>query len=469
MKFLDRTEEIKRLDKTLKSPNAGLIVIWGRRRIGKTRLLLEWIKKHKGIYWVSDESSVSVQKRYFAETLNVHFPGFSNADYSNWDSFFKQLIKEAKINQWKGPLVIDEFPYLVANSPELPSILQRLIDHDFQSTGITVVLSGSSQRMMQDLVMNYHAPLYGRASALFALDPLPIGYIGEALAIKSHRKMIEAYTLWGGVPRYWELAAPYRDNIIQSACDLILNPKGPLHQEPDRLLLEESPPAISLRPILDAIGMGSHKISEIAARLTQPATSLSRPIKRLQELGLVTKETPFGENEKSTKKTLYKINDPFFRLWFKVVAPKKSLLLETSSKAQAAIISQHFPSLISQTWEELCLKAVSSTQCLGDNITWLPAKRFWQGSNFEWDLVSQSLDEKYLLLGEVKWSQKPVDKRYLEKVLHSLQQKGLPLLKLPKNIQLKHVVFIPDLPKEKFDCPKNTHIIDAKMVTNYLV
>ncbi len=468
MDFMDREDEIKRLNKVLASGAGGLIVIWGRRRIGKTRLLLEWTKKHQGIYWVADESAAAIQRRYFARALDEYFPGFSKAEYSDWGLFFDRLTIEAKHANLKGPLVIDELPYLIAASKELPSILQRWIDHDLKHTKITLVLSGSSQSMMQGLVLNYNAPLYGRATELFKLNPLPVGYLGEGLGIKSCRRIIEAYTLWGGVPRYWEFASSYRNNIEQSAADLVLHPSGPLHQEPHRLLLEEMPSAISLRPILDVIGSGVHRLSEIAARLNQPATSLSHPLTRLQELGLVKREIPFGESEKSGKKALYKIGDPFFRFWFNVVAPRRGLLADTDENYRLSLINKTLPALVSQTWEELCLSYVSKAKKLANINQWMPAKRFWKGNDPEWDVVSECIDQKYLLLGEVKWPIAKISEKYIEKILAELQSKGTPQIKTNSKKNIKYCIFIPEIPKNTKNFGENVFLIDAKSMLNEL-
>lgn len=468
MDFIDRKEEMMRLNKVHASKAGGLIVIWGRRRIGKTRLLLEWTKKQQGLYWVADESSAAIQRRYFARALDEYFPGFSKAEYTDWGQFFDRLTTETKHANWKGPLVIDELPYLIAASKELPSILQRWIDHDVKQTKITVILSGSSQSMMQGCVLNYNAPLYGRATELFKLNPLPVGYIEKGLAIKSHRKIIEAYTLWGGVPRYWELASSYKNNIEKSASDLVLHPSGPLHQEPHRLLLEEMPSAISLRPILDVIGSGVHRLSEIAARLNQPATSLSHPLIRLQELGLVKREIPFGESEKSGKTALYKINDPFFRFWFNVVAPRRGLLADTNQPYRLSLIKKMLPNLISQTWEELCLSYVSKAKKLANITQWMPAKRFWKGNGPEWDIVSECIDQKYLLLGEAKWPITKVTEKYIEKILTELQSKGIPQINSKGKKIIKYCIFVPEIPKNIRNFNENVFLIDANSILNDL-
>ena len=129
MDFLDRENEMARLDRLAKSREGGLAVLYGRRRIGKTRLLLEWSARHGGLYTVADQSSAEIQRRYLAEAVAERLPGFADVEYRDWRGFFSRLAREARAADWHGPVILDELPYLVVSSPELPSVLQRFLDH----------------------------------------------------------------------------------------------------------------------------------------------------------------------------------------------------------------------------------------------------------------------------------------------------------------------------------------------------
>jgi DNA-binding transcriptional ArsR family regulator len=208
---------------------------------------------------------------------------------------------------------------------------------------------------------------------------------------------------------------------------LALDPSGPLHREPDRLLLEETPPAVALRPLLDVIGAGAHRLSEIAARLSQPATSLSRPMARLMDLGLVRRETPFGEPEKAGRRTLYRISDPFFRFWFRVVAPHRTALATAARKSRLSFWTARRPALVSETWEDLCRAAVPRLGIpSGGNDVWLPAKRWWHGNEPEWDVVSKTADGSAHLAGEVKWSDRPISDPELKRLCDDQAARPLP-------------------------------------------
>lgn len=400
MEFVNRVDELRQLDRVV--ARGGLAVVYGRRRLGKTRLLVEWSQRHAGVYTVAEQSSPEIQRRYLAEAIAQRLPGFADVDYRDWRAFFARLATDAKAAGWRGPIVLDELPYLVEKAPELPSVLQRWLDHDARAAKLAVAIAGSSQRMMQGLVLAREAPLFGRATALFEVRPLAASHLTAALGTRSPRDIVDAYTAWGGVPRYWELAADFAGT--QAAVEsLVLDPAGVLHLEPDRLLLEEQPSAAELRPLLDAIGAGAHRFSEIAARIGRPVTALSRPLDRLVELGLVTREIPFGEPPRTSKKSLYKLADPFMRLWFRVVAPHRAELVAGTRASRAAVLARHWEHLAGQAWEELCRSHVPRLEHpdLGPAGSWQPATRWWNG-DAEWDVVAEDVRGKRLLVGECR-------------------------------------------------------------------
>lgn len=462
MKFTNRKQELARLDALYHLPEGGLAVLWGRRRIGKTRLLLEWANKYKGVYYTADESASVVQRKYFAIALESALPGFAAVDYPDWSTLLTRLAKEAIQMGWKGPLIIDELPYLITMSPEFPSLLQRFIDREAKEAKLVVALCGSSQRMMQGAVLDASAPLFGRARETIKLSPITIGYLGEALELDEPRDILEFYSIWGGIPRYWELVkkgATLYENIDQ----LVLDPIGPLNDEPNRLLLEEIPPAISLRPILDAIGLGAQRLSEIATRIGSPASSLGRPIQRLLELELIERELPFGAEEHNSKRVLYKIKDPFIRFWFDIVASRRSYFAQTRSTHRQKWLKQNLFPLFSKTWEEICRQAAPTLtqKLLGINFN--ASSRYWHGQGPEWDMLAKSLDEKDLLVGEVKWTEKNQTASWVYKTIESMKSKGFPPVPRSPKAKLHYALFLPEKPKG-LTLPKDVILIDAKEV-----
>ena len=408
MQFLDRNDEMRRLDGVL-SRSGAFAVLWGRRRVGKSRLLIEWSPRHGGLYAVADQSAPPVQRRYLAGAVAERFPGFAEVEYPDWRSFLARLSAEAGRIGWPGPFVLDELPYLLAADPTLAGVLQNWLDRPERR--LTLAVCGSSQHMMHDAILDAAAPLYGRAAEAFAVRPLRPGHLADAFPFDGHGDLVSIYALWGGMPRYWELAEPFGGDLETAVDALVLDPAGPLHGEPDRLLREETPPATALRPILDVIGNGAHRISEIAGRLGKPASGLSRPLASLMEMGLVRRETPFGSDPRSGKRSLYRIDDPFLRLWFRVVAPHRAALAAAPREARLRYWQRHRPGLESLAWEELCRMAVPllhrSDTTLAGLGPWEPAQRYWRGSAPELDVVACSVDSRRLLVGEVEWSMQP--------------------------------------------------------------
>jgi len=461
MKFLDRTDEMARLDRLAAREAPGLVVLYGRRRIGKTRLLLEWCGRHGGVYTVADLSSAELQRSYFAAAVSRRLEGFSDLVFRDWRGLLSRLAREAAAAQWRGPLVVDELPYLVGTSPELPSVLQSWVDHEAREAGLLVAVAGSSQRMMQGLVLSADAPLFGRADEILALGPLEPRYLREALGTRSTVDLVESFAAWGGVPRYWELASTLKGNARSRVERLVLDPLGPLHREPDRLLLEEIPSALDVRPVLDAIGAGAHRVSEIAGRVGRPATSMSRPLDRLLGLGLARREVPFGEPEKSSRRSLYKVDDPFFRLWFRTVAPHRAQLASGSRAARAALLSRFWNGLVAQAWEDICRAGIPrlETTALQELGPWGAASRWWKGSAPEWDAVSESVDGRHLLLGEVKCSARILPAREIERLARALAARTPPPLpgRFSKH-EIVRALFVPEVG------PRVSHLIQGTVV-----
>jgi AAA+ ATPase superfamily predicted ATPase len=449
MRFLDREEELARLERLARRRDGGLAVVYGRRRIGKTRLLVEWVNAQGGAYTVADQSTAEVQRRYFASAVAARLPGFGEVAYPDWRVLLSRLAEGARVAKWRGPLVVDELPYLVATSPELPSVLQHWVDHEARAARLTMAVAGSSQRMMQGLVLAGDAPLYGRAREVLHLGPLPVRCVRQAFGIRAAVDVVEAFCAWGGVPRYWELAVDEAGDLQDRIDALVLDPRGPLHREPDRLLVEEVPSAVEVRPVLDAIGSGAHRVSEIAGRIGRPATSLSRPLDRLLGLGLAVREVPFGEPEHRSRRSLYRISDSFIRLWFRVVAPHRAMLSAAPPAARKRLLARYWRALAATAWEDLCragVPCVAPKTALYRIGPWGPASRWWRGNDPEWDLVSESVDGRRILLGEAKWSEEPMGTAEVRAIVGDALSRRPPNLAAKyANKDIVYAVFVPRL------------------------
>jgi uncharacterized protein len=421
--FLDRQEERSRLSAALRGNDGAMAVLYGRRRCGKSRLLQQVLPARRAAYYVGDDREASLQRASFAAELERLLPGFAAVRYPDWESLLDRVWREAPR---AAVIALDEFPSLVAADPALPSLLQKLVDRRVSAHGPHLVLCGSSQRLMQGLVLDRTAPLFGRAREIMRIGPLRAGFIKPALGLRDDVRAVEAFALWGGIPRYWELAAPIRGSLAAFE-ELALSPLGVLYDEPRRLLLDDVRDTTQPLSVLALIGAGCHRLSEIAARLGRPATSLARPLGSLVELGLVRRDHPFGASLPDSKRTAYRLADPFLRAWFRFVEPNRSRLEAGLAAQVAREVERSLPLHVSSVWEDLVRDAVPRAVWSGRR--WGEAAPWWgpglDRGPLELDVVAQSLDGTELLVGEVKWQ----DKLDVPRELSALRQKAarLPL------------------------------------------
>lgn len=398
--FFDRGPELARLRRALRRDDDALVCIYGRRRLGKSRLIRELIADRPAAYYVGDDRDASVQRDALAREIARLVPGFAAVAYPGWAELLERFWRDAPA---RVPLVIDEFPSLVTVSPELPSLLQKYCDAPSRR-GRKTILCGSSQRMMLGLLLDANAPLYGRAQEIVKIEPLEAGWLMRAFSMRDPAEAVERWAIWGGVPRYWELARTYRRHA-DAVRALLLDPLGVLHREPERLLLDEMADATRAASILTLIGQGCHRISEIGGRLGQPATSLARPISRLVDLGFVTREVPFDAADRDSKRSLYRIGDPFLRTWFRFVEPNRSRLALGLLSAVEADLRRDMPAHVGFAWEDLARRSVPRLTFGGR--TFGPAARHWgrgsSGTLTEIDVMAvEDGNPDHVLVGEAK-------------------------------------------------------------------
>ena len=442
MNFVDRIEETARLRDALSREKFSLVVVYGRRRLGKSTLIKRGLSD-SDVYFLSDRSEGQHQRILLAKVVAQVFPDFDKLVYPDWESLFRAVNYRT---DKRFTLCLDEFPYLVEQSPELPSVLQKLVDE--KQLKYNLVLCGSSQNMMYGLFLDSTAPLYGRADEIMRLTPIRLPYIQEALNLDAV-SAVEEYAVWGGVPRHWELRET-RNSLSDALWHNILSINGTFYEEPIKLFQDDVKDIVKTSTIMSYIGSGANRLSEIAARCNEPATNLSRPLKKLIDLGFLEKDVPFGIDEKNAKKSLYKIADPFMAFYYQFVVPNRSFIELGRRLPIEQALAAHFPEYVSMHWEKLCRDAVTGNMVNG--IVYGKVKRWWgpvlnekkEPEQIEIDVMAESLDKKYLLVGECKWTNQENGKQQIAELLRKAN-----LLPFAKNYKILPVLFLKNVPKNE--------------------
>ena len=444
MEFVDRIEETARLESVLARDKSSLVVIYGRRRLGKSTLIKR-VLKESDVYFLADRSEVQHQRVLLAKVIAQVFPDFDKVTYGDWESLFMAVNYRTTT---RFSLCLDEFPYLAERSPEIPSVLQKLIDGGLLKYNL--VLCGSSQHMMHGLFLDSTAPLYGRADEIMRLMPMRLPYMQEALHLNAV-EAIEEYSVWGGVPRYWELRENNR-SLDDALWHNVFSVNGALYEEPVKLFQDDVKDIVKTYTIMSYVGTGANRLSEIAARCNEPATNLSRPLKKLIDLGFLEKDVPFGIDEKNAKKSLYKIADSFMAFYYQFVVPNRSFIELDRRLPIVKAMEANFSKYVGLHWESICRNAVTGNVI--DGVLYGKAKRWWgtvPGENggyeqMELDVVAESIDKKSLLVGECKWTAQENAVR----LISELKRKAC-LLPFAKNHDIKLFLFLKVAPKDAAD------------------
>jgi AAA+ ATPase superfamily predicted ATPase len=361
MKFINRASELKSLDKW--GGADSFIVVYGRRRVGKTRLLTHWMASNKGGYSQAIDGTPLLQLEQVMFDLSVTLN--TNLKPTTWTQFFEIIEKTPGFVR----ICLDEFPYLVESYPSLPSIFQKWWDHR-KKKNISFIVSGSSQKMMHSLFLNESAPLFGRAKRIIQVSPMNYEAFCQACKLEiMNQESFLLYSMVGGIPKYWEYVTP-TTSPVELAQELYFQSGSILENEPRRVLSDEKVEGVTPLSVLEIIGRGAHKPSEISARLGLKQTSLSKIFAQLIDASLIIREIPFGASEKDSKKSLYKIEDPMLRFWYSVYSIFRSRWSHLSSKEKNLVIHQH----ASQIFEIEARK-------------YLHGSRFWD-DKVEFDIVT---------------------------------------------------------------------------------
>lgn len=408
-RFIDREDEIRTLENEYARKGSALVILYGRRRVGKTTLISEFIKDKPALFFLASEESEAQNRSEFkdraAEFINNDL--LRDAKVSSWDTIFKTIMQTDF--EAKPVIVIDEFQYIGKSNPAFPSVFQRIWEEQLKDKPVMVILCGSLISMMESQTLSYNSPLYGRRTAQMKLKQIPFRYYRQFFPDKSENELVEMYAVTGGVPKYIESFADVGD-IYEGISENILNPSGYLYDEPQFLLQQEVSEVGSYFSIIKAIAAGNSKLSAIATLLEVKSTGLTKYLKTLIDLDILEREVPVTEdNPEKSKKGLYKIKDNYLRFWFAFVYPNLSFIESGNSrivmnKIRKGFISSH----VAFIYEDICREKMWD---LSAQDTWpfyfSKIGRYW-GSKTEIDVVALDPDGKNMILGECKYWKEPV-------------------------------------------------------------
>lgn len=421
-KFIDRKQEMETLQSEYERDGASLVILYGRRRVGKTTLISEFIEGKEALFFLASEES-EAQNRTAFKNKAAEFIGndlLQNASISNWDTIFK-AIAETTFDT-KPIIVIDEFQYIGRSNPAFPSIFQRIWEEILKKKSVMVILCGSLISMMVSQTLSYDSPLYGRRTAQIRLTQIPFKYYPEFFPDKSRNELIEMYAVTGGVPKYIR-SFTEKKNIYDAIQSAVLNKSSYLYDEPHFLLQQEITEIGSYFSIIRAIAAGNSKLSAIASLLEIKATSLTKYLKTLIDLDILEREVPVTENNpEKSKKGLYKIKDNYVRFWFAFVYPNLSFIESGNTRIVIDKIKKSFiRNQVSFVYEDVCREKMWEMNA--DDVwpfNFTKIGRYWD-SQVEIDVAALDTEGNNLILGECKYWKDPVG----ISVFHDLEQKAL--------------------------------------------
>ncbi|QLG61117.1 ATP-binding protein [Halorarum salinum] len=410
-RFVDRGEELELLESRFESETAELIVVYGRRRLGKSALVREAIRgRDDAVYWQATEETPDAQLANFVDTACEQFPVLDDIR-RDWEALLRALGRQDAV------VVLDEFPYLVESDEELPSKIQRVWDMHLEATSMTLVLVGSSISIMEDNVLSGGSPLYGRRTGTIDLPPLDLADAQQFYPADDPDTVIQTWGVFGGTPYYLQALTP-TGSLSENIQSHILSEHGVLHNEPEFLLRTE----FGIREpqtyytILRAIATGKRVANEIAGFAGVDSNTLGSYLSKLRRLRLVERDIPVTANPNATRKSRYRLNEPLFQFWFRYVYGQQGKLVQLGDDAYDQLVKPTVTEYMGTIFERVCQIALPSLipktyQGIG----------YWWHQQHELDVVGLASDGT-LVVGECKYTTRQMTEGDLAELERSATQ-----------------------------------------------
>lgn len=421
--FVGRERELNKLNNMYESSQFEFAVLYGRRRVGKTTLIREFMNEKQGVYYMAVEGTRKENLNGLSKALLFQKDlQKSTAEFQDYEALL-DYIDTIAISGQRVIIAIDEYPYLAASYPAISSMLQSHIDGCWKNSRIFLILCGSSMSFMEEQVLGYKSPLYGRRTAQFKIHPFTFFESRQMLMDFSAEDQAVLYGVTGGIPEYLSRINE-RYNLDENIIHLFFEESGRLFEEPVNLMKQELKEPMTYHSIVSAIAGGASKLNEIATRTGLETSGCSNQISSLIALGIVRREVPVTEPVTS-RKTLYCLEDSMFLFWYRFVRPNiSSISRGVGEQVYRTLVLPQLNDFMGHIFEEICKQYLY----LPDIYSRLPftigdVGRWW-GNNprmkrqEEIDLMS--VLDKQALFGECKWKNEKVGVNVLE----TLQERG---------------------------------------------
>ena len=416
--FIGREREVAALDRLYESNKFEFAVIYGRRRVGKTALINHFIDNKEAIYFMGVESNEKQNLENFSKSIIEYSSGIeAETSFLSFQAALEYVFKLAEKKRFI--LAIDEYPYVARSSKSLASTLQLLIDKYKDTSKLMLILCGSSMSYMEDEVLAYKSPLYGRRTAQMKIFPFSFDEACRYLKNYSDEDKALAYGIVGGTPQYL-LQMDDRLSIEDNIKNTYLNPISFLYEEPTNLLKQEvREPAIYMA-IITAIAVGASRMSDISNKVGEDSNICANYLKSLINLGIVKKETPYGE--KTSRKSIYSIEDNMFRFWYRFVPNNNSVIMRGAADIVYRRIEPQLSEYMGAEFEEICKQYLWKLLLDGNSpVEFSELGRWWgndpiEKKQTEIDIMGEQ-DKQTALFGECKWTNEKVDLGVLETLI----------------------------------------------------
>ena len=404
MRFINRTKELENLNEKWNTKRAQFFVIYGKRRVGKTELVKQFLANKPSIYFLADKRNHIDQLKELGRVVGNFFNDaiLVRNGFSDWLEFFKYISEKET-----GPLAIaiDEYPYLVETDPATSSIFQKGWDEYLKKSNVFFILLGSSISMMESETLIHKSPLFGRRNRQIFIDPMSFANSWKFFPKKKFEHFLKIYSITGGMPLYL-LQIEGEKTIKENIENKIFAHTEFLHNEVEFMLKEELREPKNYLAILKAISWGKRKFGEIVNETGLEKNIITKYISVLEKLRLIEKEVPVTEkNYQKSRKGLYQISDNFFRFWFQFVFPFKSDLEIGRFDYVSNQLDKKFNTLEALVYEKICQELIFDFE---KNLFPIERVGRWWDNENEIDIVGTSERENKIVFAECKWSSRPV-------------------------------------------------------------